>query len=97
MLKGLGLIISTSQHNAKPSTKDNIMEPNRNLDLLRIIQQQHQVRKLTKEISEKPENPYPKTIPVFKVLDLDRSEDYHEFCGESYEDWKNFKPNSWGY
>ena len=73
------------------------MEPNRNLDLLRIIQQQHQVRKLAKEISEKPENPYPKTIPVFKVLDLDRSEDYHEFCGESYEDWKNFKPNSWGY
>ena len=65
MLKGLGLIISTSQHNAKPSTKDNIMEPNRNLDLLRIIQQQHQVRKLAKEISEKPENPHPKTTPVF--------------------------------
>jgi len=83
------------------------MERNRNLDLLKIIDQQHQTRKLAKEISEKPENPHPKTftrkplpenpLQVFKVLDLDRSENYHDFCGESYEDWKNFKPNSWGY
>ena len=42
--------------------KDNIIESNRNLDLLRIIQQQHQTRKLAKEISEKPENPHPKTF-----------------------------------
>lgn len=70
----------------------------RNLDLLRVIEQQHQARKLAKEVARKPENQRdPKTLPVFKVLDLDRSENYHEFCGQEYEDWKDWEPNSWGY
>ena len=75
----------------------------RNLDLLKTIDQQNMSRRAAKVVLSKPkprklepEN-HPKTLPVYKVLDLDRSENYHDFCGQSYDDWKDWEPNSWGY
>ena len=75
----------------------------RNLDLLKTIDQQNISRKAVKTVLSKPRKPprkpenHPKTLPVYKVLDLDRSENYHDFCGQSYDDWKDWEPNSWGY
>ena len=78
----------------------------RNLDLLKTIDQQNISRRAVKTVLSKPRNPPrkpenridPKTLPVYKVPEFgDRSENYHDFCGESYEDWKNWEPNSWGY
>ena len=75
----------------------------RNLDLLKTIDQQNISRSAAKVVLSKPRKPprtpenHPKTMPVYKVLDLDRSENYHDFCGQSYDDWKDWEPNSWGY
>ena len=67
-----------------------------NIDQQRILADYYLTKKgVSRVLARKPlpENP----LQVFKVLDLDRSENYHDFCGQEYEDWKNFKPNSWGY
>ena len=75
----------------------------RNLDLLKTIDQQNISRRAVKVVLSKPRKPPenqidPKTLPVYKVPEFgDRSENYHEFCGQSYDDWKGWEPNSWGY
>ena len=80
----------------------------RNLDLLKTIDQQNISRRAAKVVLSKPRKPPrklepenqidPKTLPVYKVPEFgDRSENYHEFCGQSYDDWKGWEPNSWGY
>ena len=79
----------------------------RNLDLLKTIDQQNMSRKASKLVckkhrfKQKPikrvERPV-ENLKVYKVPEFgDRSENYHDFCGESYEDWKGWEPNSWGY
>ena len=73
----------------------------RNLDLLKTIDQQNISRRAVKVVLSKPKTPRkltPKTLPVYKVPEFgDRPENYHEFCGQSYDDWKGWEPNSWGY
>ena len=80
----------------------------RNLDLLKTIDQQNISRRAVKTVLSKPRKPPrklepenqidPKTLPVYKVPEFgDRSENYHDFCGQSYDDWKGWEPNSWGY
>ena len=80
----------------------------RNLDLLKTIDQQNISRRAVKVVLSKPRKPPrklepenqidPKTLPVYKVPEFgDRSENYHDFCGQEYEDWKGWEPNSWGY
>ena len=74
----------------------------RNLDLLKTIDQQNISQKAVKTVLSKPKKPTPKrpveNLKVYKVPEFgDRSENYHDFCGQSYDDWKDWEPNSWGY